>query len=308
MNLDDATPPQSLTLRQTPIPTVAGDEILIRVHAAGVTPTELEWYPTTHHEDGSPRSGAIPGHEFSGMVEAVGPDAAGFLVGQEVFGLNDWFSDGATADYCLTTPSAIALKPARLTHVEAASVPIGALTARQGLTRARLFDGERVLIHGGAGAVGVYAIQIAKLAGAQVFTTASARHADFLEHLGADHVIDYKTERFEDKLRDLDVVFDCVGGETLRRSWAVLKNGGRMVSIAAEGENAQDERTKNAFFIVEANYTQLTEIANLFDRSKLKAFVDGTVPLEQAEDAYFGRVPRPMGRGKVVINVAGSPP
>jgi NADPH:quinone reductase-like Zn-dependent oxidoreductase len=285
-------------------PQPADDQILIRVHAAGVTPTELQWYPTNFTKDGAPRQAAVPGHEFSGVVEAKGDHVGGFYVGEAVYGLSDWFAEGATAEFCLTTPSSIAPKPARLSHAEAATTPIGALTAWQGLVdRAAVRDGERVLVHGGAGAVGVFAIQIAKLSGAQVFATASSRHQEFLLQIGADHVIDYKTERFEEHLRDVDVVFDGVGGETLQRSWAVLKSGGRLVTIAADGEYAKDERTKAAFFIVEPKSAQLVEIANLLDRGKLKTFVDATVPLQRAGEAYFGTAKRNHGYGKVVVEV-----
>jgi len=152
----------------------------------------------------------------------------------------------------------------------------------------------------------VFAIQLAKRAEAQVFTTASARHAEFLAQLGADHVIDYRTERFEDQLRDLDVVFDAIGGETLRRSWPVLRPGGRMVTIAASGEAVQDERTKAAFFIVEPMHHQLAEVAHLLDQRALKTYVDGTVPLAQASTAYLGTAKRLQGRGKVVVEISTS--
>lgn len=304
MQLEGTTPPRALVERQTPIPAFGSDQLLIRVHAAGVTPSEMSWYPTTHTKDGGSRENAVPGHEFSGVIAGIGENVAGFHPNQEIYGMNDWFAEGATAEYCLTTAACIAEKPDRLTHVEAASVPIGALTARQGLFRAKLQDGERVLIHGGAGAVGVFAIQLAKLGGAQVFATASARHSEFLIQIGADHVIDYRTERFEDKLRDLDVIFDGVGGETLERSWPLLKPGGRMVTVAADGERAKDERSKAAFFIVEPSYAQLMEIRLLLDRGKLKTFVDNTVPLAEASAAYFGGLQRTTGRGKVVVDVA----
>jgi NADPH:quinone reductase-like Zn-dependent oxidoreductase len=302
--LNFSGPAPALVERELPIPANGPDEVLIRVHAAGVTPTELSWYPTTHARTGEARLHPVPGHEFSGVVEAMGGNASGFNVGHEVYGMNDWFSEGATAEYCVTLPSSIALKPPGLSHAEAASVPIGALTAWQGLIeRTELRPHERVLIHGGAGAVGVFAIQLAKRIGAQVFTTASSRHAEFLLQIGADHVIDYKNERFEDLLRDLDVIFDAVGGETLRRSWSVLKPGGRMVTIAASGEEARDDRTKAAFFIVEPNQNQLAEIAHLLDRGGLKTFVDATVPLSQASAAYLGAVQRRHGYGKVVVAV-----
>jgi NADPH:quinone reductase-like Zn-dependent oxidoreductase len=179
-----------------------------------VTPTELRWYPTTHALDGGRRTGAIPGHEFSGVVEAVAADVDPHQIGREVFGLNDWFADGASADYCLSALTSVEAKPSRLSHLEAATVPIGALTAWQGLFgRAKLKTGERILIHGGSGAVGVFAIQLARRAGAHVITTASARNSDFLSQLGANEVIDYRMDRFEDRARDLDVVFDAVGGK-----------------------------------------------------------------------------------------------
>jgi NADPH:quinone reductase-like Zn-dependent oxidoreductase len=139
----------------------------------------------------------VPGHEFSGAIAAVGDDTTGFAIGQDVFGMNDWFSDGAMAEYCIGQPS-VAKKPRRLTHVEAASVPIAALTAWQGLLdRARLRAGERVLVHGGAGAVGVFAIQLARFHGAHVTATASSRNLAFVSQLGAERVIDYQAARLK---------------------------------------------------------------------------------------------------------------
>jgi NADPH:quinone reductase-like Zn-dependent oxidoreductase len=132
--------------------------------------------------------------------------------------------------------------------------------------RAKLQPGERVLIHGGAGAVGAFAIQLARRAGAQVITTASKRNAEFLTNLGAEQVIDYRSERFEDHAQDIDVVFDAVGGDTLKRSWNILNSSGRLVTIAAESEGTKDARTEAAFFIVEPNRSQLEEIAKLLDQ------------------------------------------
>src|SRR5262249_18922481 len=181
---DDSRPRPGLVQAEVDPPGPQPGGLLIRVHAAGVTRTELLWEETTHTRSGENRRHAIPGHEFSGTVAAVGPGADG-VVGQEVFGLNDWYAQGATAEFCRTLPSAGAPQPARLTHVEAASVPIDALTAWQGLfDRAHLQAGERVLIHGGAGAVGVLAIQLARWCGAHVLTTASGRDRDFLLRLG----------------------------------------------------------------------------------------------------------------------------
>ena len=176
MRFNDSSDAPALLAGTAPVPHPGRGEMLIRIHAAGVTPTELQWYPTTHTKDGGKRDGAILGHEFSGVIEAVGADLTSEQIGREVFGMNDWFSDGATADYCIASASSVATKPASLSHFEAASVPIGALTAWQGLfDRSKLRRGERVLIHGGSGAVGVFAIQLARRAGAHVITTASAR-------------------------------------------------------------------------------------------------------------------------------------
>jgi NADPH:quinone reductase-like Zn-dependent oxidoreductase len=287
---------------EVPVPTPHDNEILIRVHAAGVTPTELIWYPTTHNKDGGERSGAVPGHEFSGVVAALGDSATGFSVGDEVYGMNDWFIDGATAEFCVAAASDIAPKPAKLTHAEAAAVPIGALTAWQGLIdRAKLKRGERVLIHGGAGAVGVFAIQLARDLGAEIITTTSTRTIDFVTHLGAPHVIDYTSEAFEKKVHHVDVVFDCVGGETLRRSWNVLRPGGRLVTIAASAETTDDQRTKDAFFIVEPNKKHLIEVARLLDEGKLRVFVDLEVPFSDAPAAYSQKLVRRLGYGKMVV-------
>ncbi len=278
--------------------------MLIRVHAAGVTPSEIHWYPTTHTKNGGTRSGVILGHEFSGVVSTVGAEVDPAQVGSEVFGMNDWFAEGATAEYCLAAAGSVAAKPARLSHAEAASVPIGALTAWQGLfDRAHLQSGERVLVQGGAGAVGVYAVQLARQKGALVTTTASVRNIKFLEILGANDVIDYRSANFEESVRDMDVVFDGVGGATLARSWQVLKPGGRLVTIASGGSTAEDERTKAAFFIVEPNHEQLTEIARRLDRGELQPVMDGVVPFEQATTAYNGTAERKNGRGKLVVAV-----
>jgi NADPH:quinone reductase-like Zn-dependent oxidoreductase len=286
-----------------PQPQPGPGEILVRVHAAGVTPSEVHWYPTTHTTSGELRTRAVPGHEFSGVVAALGANVTGVEVGQAVYGMNDWFAAGATAEYCVTKPAWIAPKPTRLTHAEAASVPIGALTAWQGFDRVQLQPGERVLIHGGAGAVGAYAVQLARQREAQVITTASERNREYLLFLGADEVIDYRTERFEEQLAPVDVVFDAVGGETLACSWSLLKPGGRLVTIAADSEGTRDERTKQAFFIVEPNREQLIEVGELLDGGDLQTCVDAVVPFDQAAAAYAGDIKQRLGRGKLVIEI-----
>jgi NADPH:quinone reductase-like Zn-dependent oxidoreductase len=171
------------------------------------------------------------------------------------------------------------------------------------LERAKLEAGERILIHGGSEAAGVFAIQLARRAGAHVITTASARNFDFLSQLGANEVIDYRTERFEDSARDVDVVFDTVGGETLKRSWSLLKPQGRAVTIAADSEGTKDERIEKAFFIVEPNQKELAEISRLLDTGELQCFVDAVVPFDGASDAYCGIIEERRGRGKMVLSI-----
>jgi NADPH:quinone reductase-like Zn-dependent oxidoreductase len=288
-----------LRLTTRPVPEPGDGELLIQICAAGITPTEKLWYTTTHFPDGSPRTNAIPAHEFSGIVAALGTAISGYRPGDLVFGMNDWFADGAIAEFCKTKPASIATKPSSLSHAEAASTPIGSLTAWQGLhSRAKLRKGERVLIHGGAGAVGLFAVQLAKLQGAHVIATELAGNIDFVKQLGADEVINDRERHFEEAGK-ADVIFDTVGGETLEGSWNFLASEGRLVTIAADSESSSDPRVKKAFFIVEANGEQLAYMAELFDSGVLKAFVKAEVPLENADRAYAGSV---AGKpGKIVI-------
>lgn len=300
MRLNASASGPVLVAAEVPDPVPNGDELLIRVCSAGVTPTELGWYPTTHTKEGAVRENAIPGHEFSGIVAAAGANVNEFAVGDAVFGMNDWFADGASAEYCIARAADVALRPNALTHDAAATVPISALTAWQGLyDRARLKPGERILVHGGAGAVGAYILQLAHKTGAYVIATVSAENAEFAQELGADEVVDYRQVAFESAVQPVDVVFDTVGGDTLERSWQVLKDPSRMVTIAAEG--ATDSRIKDAFFIVEPNREQLTRVVDLLNAKTLRTFVKAAFPLEEAVTAYT--VPA-RGRGKAVLSVS----
>jgi len=284
-------------------PSPGDDEVLIKVCAAGVIPTELHWYPTHHTKDGQKRLRAIPGHEFSGVIAALGKNAQGFSTGDNVYGMNDWFDEGATAEYCTTIPSSIARKPATLSHVEAASVPISALTAWQGLfERAKLQAGERVLFHGGAGAVGAFVVQLAKWHGAEVVATASGPNIEFVKSLGADVIIDYKTVDFEHAVQGIDVVFDSIGGNTLERSFALLNPGARSITITSDNSGSKDERIRNAFFIVEPNQQQLTKVGTLIDQKVIRPFVGAVVSLEDAPFAYASRIQK-TGHGKIVVAV-----
>ncbi len=258
----------------------------------------------TDVDDTSRRSPPIschPGHEFSGEVRAVGPGVIDLVEGAAIFGMNDWYLDGAQAEYCVARAADVAGKPRSLDHVAAAVTPMSALTAWQGLIeRAGLAPRECVLIHGAAGGVGLFAVQLARWRGARVIGTASAHNLGFVRGLGADQVIDHRAERFEDVVRQADVVFDTVGGETLARSWGVLKAGGRMITIAASAEQTREQRVREAFFIVEPNRAQLAKVASLIDGGGLRPIVGGVFPLPQARQAYEYKPPH----GKVALTVA----
>jgi NADPH:quinone reductase-like Zn-dependent oxidoreductase len=214
--------------------------------------------------------------------------------------------DGAEAEYTVALPSELAPKPGVLDHVQAAAIPLTALTAWQGLfDRANLVAGQTVLIHGAAGGVGVFAVQLARWAGAQVIATASARNRDFLRELGANEVIDYTTTRFEEVVKPVDVVFDTVGGDTLQRSWQVVKPGGMLVSVVSprpSDDVAKGHDARFAWFIVEPDREQLIQIGELIDAGHVRPIIDTVLPLSEARRAYEQGA-KGHTRGKIVLRV-----
>ncbi|HET9920601.1 MAG TPA: NADP-dependent oxidoreductase [Ktedonobacteraceae bacterium] len=191
--------PDHLVYEDAPPPHPGPGEVLVRTHATGVIATELQWDETYQTATGSPRTRPIPGRDLSGVVEEVGQGVTTFAPGAEVYAMLGYGRDGAEADYAIALPEELDPKPHALDHVQAAAVPLSALTAWLALfEHARLGAGQTALIHGGAGGVGVFAVQLARLAGAQVIATASARNRDFLHELGASVVIDYSAGRFEE--------------------------------------------------------------------------------------------------------------
>jgi NADPH:quinone reductase-like Zn-dependent oxidoreductase len=294
---------ERIVLEQLPIPELGAGEVLIRVHATAVTQGELEWYPTWHSPKGDPRLNPVPSHEFSGVIAEIAPDVLGPKKGDPIYGLNSWFIDGAAAEYCITTPAEIAPKPTTIDHLQAAVVPISGLTAWQALfDHGKLETGQKVLIHGGAGGVGSLAIQLATWKGAFVATTVSAGNAEFVQRLGAKEVIDYRKSKFEEVVGDADLILDLIGGDTLQRSFGAIKKGGRVVTIAASSESTQDPRVKNAFFIVESNRQQLTELAGLIDAGTVRPIVSEVLPLEAAAQAYFPA--KKSNPGKTVLQLS----
>ena len=222
-------------------------------------------------------------------------------VGDSVYGLNDWFMDGAQAEYCLVAAASFAPKPATVDHTLAAAVPISALTAWQALVdRAQLSEGQRILIHGGAGGVGSVAVQLARHKKAHVIVTASAANMDFMKGLGADEVIDYRTTPFETVVRDVDVVLDTVGGETRDRSWRVLRKGGQLVTIAADAEGINQQRVRDAFFIVEPNREQLIETGRLIDSGVIRPIVGAVFSMDEVRRSYAEK----PTRGKNVLRIS----
>src|SRR6266480_3887778 len=226
--------PDHLVYEDAPQPQPGPGEVLVRVYATGVIANELKWEATYETPAGNKLILPIPGRDLSGVVEEVGPAVTTLSKGSQVYAMLGYGRDGAEADYAIALPNELAPKPRTLDHVQAAAVPLTALTAWQALfEHAGLVAGQTVLIHGAAGGVGVFAVQLARWAGAQVIATASQRNRDFLCELGANEIIDYTTTRFEEVVQGVDFVFDTVGGDTLHRSWQVVKPGGVLVSVVS---------------------------------------------------------------------------
>lgn len=278
----------------------------MRVYAAGVIATELQWDETYQTKAGSPRALPIPGRDLSGVVEEIGYGVTALARGDEVYAMLDYGCDGAEAEFTIALPSELAPKPRTLDHVQAAAVPLTALTAWQALfVHASLAAGQTILIHGAAGGVGIFAVQLARWAGAHVIATASARNRDFLRELGANEIIDYTTTRFEEVVHDVDLVFDLVGGDTLVRSWQVVKPGGVLVSVVSPRPSfaeAKAHGVRPVWFIVEPNREQLIQIGALIDAGRIRPIIDTVLPLSQARQAYEQGA-RGHTRGKIVLRV-----
>ena len=297
--------PDALVYEDAPRPALLDDDALVRVRAVGITGTELSWGTTYAASDGTPRLPSIPGHEISGVVEALGVHTAGLRAGSAVFGLTDFYRDGGEAELVAVRARDLAIKPRSLDFVHAAAVTLSGLTAWQALfDHGRLAAGQRVLIHGAAGGVGTFAVQLAARRGAHVIGTASAKNDRLLRELGADEVIDYTAARFEDLVHDVDLVLDTIGGDTLDRSWGVLRKGGTLVTIAGAGNPKKAKRfgVRSLFFVVEPNRQQLMEIGRWIDAGTLRVVVEAVFPLEQARMA-FEKSLQGHNRGKIVLRV-----
>lgn len=297
--------PDHLVYEDAPNPAPGPEDALVRVYATGITRTELTWDQTYQNPDGSPRLPTIPGHEMSGVIETVQAGFSGLAPGDAVYGLIDFPHDGAAAEYIAVRATNLALKPRTVDHAHSAAATLSGLTAWQALfTHGGLKPSQKVLIHGGAGGVGTLAVQLAHWKGADVVTTSSAANLDFLRSLGADETIDYTKTRFEDAVRDVDVVLDAVGGDVVDRSWQVLRPGGIVISVAKPiPEDApRDHGARGIFFIVEPARDQLRAMAELIDTGLLKPIVASIVPLDRAREA-FESAGKGHTRGKIVLQV-----
>lgn len=286
---------EALAVDEVDIPRPAAGEVLVAVHAAAITRDELEW-PLD-------RLPAIPSYEMSGTVAALGAGVRNLAVGQEVYALTGFDRDGAAARYTVVPAAVLAAKPRTLSYAESAAIPLAGLSAWQGLfSHGKLREGERVLIHGAAGGVGQFATQLAHWRGAYVIGTASGAGVAKARELGADEALDRTSTAFADVIEPVDLVFDTAGGKTLADSPAVLRAGGRLVSVAEEPSASPGIAT--SYFVVEPGREQLAELARLADEGVIRPVIDSVFPLTSAR-AAFERVQAPGKHGKVVLQVAG---
>ncbi|WP_203736353.1 NADP-dependent oxidoreductase [Catellatospora chokoriensis] len=300
--------PEQLVYEQAPRPEPGPDEVLVAVKAASMTPQELTWPETwTYTSDGSgpERTPVIPSHEFSGIVAATGPGVDGPAVGDAVYGLIPFNRNGAAAEYVTVPAAVVAKKPRTVDHDHAAALPLAALTAWEALREhAGLQAGQHVLIQGGAGGVGMYVVQLAAALGAQVSATAAAADLEFVEGLGAEQVIDYKDQRLEDHVHDVDVVVDLAGADAQARAWPVLKPGGILVAISTppDQEEAARHGVRATYFIVKPDREGLRSIAELVDDGRVRPVLDRVLPLAETRSGYEALEAK--RRGKIVIHVA----
>lgn len=294
-----------LVYEDVPMPAIATDEVLIRVHAAAINP--VDWKIRAGHlKEFLPYQLPLTlGWDVSGVVEAVGTEVTSLKPGDEVYSRPDIARDGGYAEYIAVKATEVALKPKTVDHVHAAAIPLAGITAWHCLFEsAQLSAGQRVLIHAAAGGVGSYAVQLARWKKAYVIGTASARNRDFLTEMGADEVIDYQTTQFEDVVAPVDVVFDTLGGEVQERSWQVIKPGGILVSVVSppSEEQAAAHQCRSAYVFIQPRADWLTEMAQLIDAGQIKPIVETVLPLSQAAEAHqlseTGHT-----RGKIVLQV-----
>ena len=286
-------------------PKLQDKSVLVEVHAAGINPIDNILHAGYLQQMLELSFPHIMGYDVSGIVVEVGKDVRSVKVGDEVFARPNQEDAGSIAEFARIHENELAIKPKNMSHIDAASVPLAGLTAWQALvTKGNINCGDKVLIHAGSGGVGTLAIQIANYFGAEVTTTTSSKNKDLVKSLGADLVIDYTTQSFENELSNYDLVIDAIGGDTLTKSFKVLKKGGRLVSIKGQDtENLAKEYGVNfEWFFMSPDGEMLTEIASLISQGTIKTVIDSTYSMKQAPEA-FELLAEGRAKGKIVITM-----
>lgn len=294
---------EQLSYDDVELPEGGLNKVLVRIQAASLNPVDYKLASGMMRDLVKLTFPWIPGGDFSGIVESVDSSVTGFKKGDAVFGNSP--AGGAYSQYIMADADLIAAKPSNLDHIQAASVPLAAQTAWQGLfDHGELQAGQKVLIHGAAGGVGTFAVQLARWKGAKVFATSSASDIEYLRKLGADEIINYKAVSFEKVLGDIDLVFDLIGGDTQTRSLITLKAGGRLISTTQPPapEEAGKHKVIAMMMRMQPSAQRLSLLAGLLERGKIKTFVDKTFPLAQAKEAW-AYLMNAHSRGKIVLAV-----
>ena len=292
--------PDALVVEEAPYPHTAENDVVVRVHAAGFTPGELDWPGTWKDLAGRNRCPVIPGHEVSGEVAELGMGTTGLTPGQRVFGLTDSARGGTLAEYVAVEARNLAPLPASIDHIRGAALPMPGLTAWQALfDHGNLRPGQTVLVHGAGGAVGHFAVQLAKEVGARIIGTGRERDRAAVLEAGAERFVALDTERFEE-VGPVDVVLDMIGGEVLDRSAAVVRPGGTIVSAAAQ-PRVRPAEGRMVFFVVEPNRDQLAELARWVHQGRLTPRAGAVRPLAETRDAFLTKK---GSQGKTIIQVA----
>jgi NADPH:quinone reductase-like Zn-dependent oxidoreductase len=297
-------PPDVIVIDEISRPTPKDGELVVKVSAAGVGP-----WDALIREKKSAVDVPLPlilGSDLAGVVDSVGAGVKQFNPGDEVFGVTNKQFCGAYAEYAVVSAGMVAAKPKSLSFTEAASVPVVAVTASQMLfDYADMKAGQSVLIHGAAGNVGAYAVRLAKRAGVRIFATAGPADLDYVRVLGADTVVNYKTEKFENAVPAVEAVLDMIGGETRDRSFLVLKPGGILVSVASPipERPARPQGVRSVFFLVDVTTRRLNTLTELFDKRELVSQVGSVLPLDEARTTHEMLGGAPHKRGKIVLSM-----
>jgi NADPH:quinone reductase-like Zn-dependent oxidoreductase len=308
LRLHEPGGPERLVFETAPTPEPGTGDVLVEVHAASFTPTELTWSSTFVDRSGHDRRPIIPCYEVSGVIVALGWGTAGLSIGDEVYGLQDWYRDGAAAGYIAVEARNLAPRPRTLSHVEAATLPLAGLTALQALfDRGGLVEGRSVLIHGAGGGVGTLAVQLAHAAGARVVASGRAEVADLVLSLGADSFVDVAAPEGAAEAGPVALILDIVGGAVPEPYWAVLEDGGVFISIVAAPSPDLLARhgVRGGYFVVEPDRRGLAEIAARADDGDLRAVVGRTCSLQDAPAVLADKESGGGIRGKVAIAVRG---